>query len=307
MSTQTGFREVYRNANAYEQLLLPHFFDGRTDGEVVADILANQFGSGYHGSLRIAEFGCGTGRITRHLEAYARELVCVDSSPSMIETIGGQFPAARALCLDTRAAVSQLCDEDRVGGFDLVTAFWSLNYPLGEFFEQLTADGITPVTDLAAARRQASAFIDALVSLVATDGRLLVLMFDPDTAEQRLVTSLWEQVAPSPPGGRGYTRELLLERLHDAEARGQGSLTCTRLPGVAVASDRPAAVKWFTGVHLKGLGQLVHDPAVLGQVNDFVDLHTAASGKVLIPAGVHVIDYRATTGRHHHLPTGEIR
>jgi hypothetical protein len=173
MSTQTGFREVYRNANAYEQLLLPHFFDGRTDEEVVADILANQFGSGYHGSLRIAEFGCGTGRITRHLEP--------------------------------------------------------------------------------------------------------------------------------------YTREVLLERLHDAEARGQGSLTCTRLPGVAVASDRPAAVKWFTGVHLKGLGQLVGDPAVLGQVNDFVDLHTAASGQVLIPAGVHVIDYRATTGRDHHLPTGESR
>lgn len=57
MSTETGFREVYRNADAYEQLLLPHFFDGLTDEEVVADILANQFGSGYHGRLRIAEFG----------------------------------------------------------------------------------------------------------------------------------------------------------------------------------------------------------------------------------------------------------
>lgn len=307
MSTQTRFREVYRSADAYEQLLLPHFFDGRTDEEVVTDIIAKQFGSEYHGKLRVAEFGCGTGRLTKHLEAYARELVCADSSPSMIETIGGRFPAARALCLDTRAAVSQLCDEGRVGGFDLVTAFWSLNYPLGECFEQLTADGITPVTDLAAARRQANAFIDALVSLVATNGRLLVLMFDPDTAEQRLVTSLWEQVAPSPPGGRGYTRKLLLERFHDAEARGLGSLTCTRLPGVAVAPDRPAAMKWFTDVHLKGLRQLVRDPAVLRQINDFVDLHTTALGQVLIPAGVHVIDYRATTGRHHHLPTGEIR
>jgi len=86
----------------------------------------------------------------------------------------------------------------------------------------MTADGIRPVADPAAGRRQAVQFVRDLVRLLTDKGHLLVLFFDSETCEQRLVTRLWETIAPFPEGGRGYTRQLLLDELHAAEDRGDG-------------------------------------------------------------------------------------
>lgn len=293
MTRQDGFKAVYEVAGLYDQILVPHYYDGVEDVDLVGQLMFEHYGSpDVARRLSIVEFGCGTGRITVNLAPYAGRLVAVDSSPAMLDTFGKRFPGAETRCVNTRDAVALLLGDGQAGKFDVVAAFWSLSYPLGEYFEQMTAEGVDPEPDIAAARVRASQFVRDLLRLLAPGGHLLVLFFDSETCEQRLVTRLWERVAPFPQGGRGYTRQLLLDRLYAAERAGLGHLTHVRRAGVATAPDRDAAQAWFTTVHLKGMPALVDDPHVQRDIDTFVTAHTRPAGQVEIPTGVHIIDFQ---------------
>lgn len=300
-SQGTEFKAAYRSAGLYDAVLPPHYYRGGEDVDLVSRLMVECYGPP-RPILRIAEFGCGTGRVTSRLAPYARRLVAIDSSPTMLNTFRARFRHAETRCVDTRLAVVQMRDERLTGSFDVVGAFWSLSYPLGDCFEELTADGIRPVPDHTAARRQAGQLVRDLVSLVAEDGHLLVLFFDSETREQRLVTRAWEKIAPFPDSGRGYTRQLLLDELRAAEDRGEGWLTHTRTGGVALPRSVEAARAWFNYMHFKNLPALVNDAEVQADVTAFVDEHTQPSGEVILPSGVHVIDFHVTSDPCHHLP-----
>ncbi|GDY31816.1 class I SAM-dependent methyltransferase [Gandjariella thermophila] len=301
MTDVEQFRSVYETGGVYDRCLLPHYYDGREDLDLVRELVTAHHGEPA-GNLTVVEFGCGTGRVTARLAPYARHLILADYSTTMIDTVRVQYPLARTIRADTRDAVAQLLGEGRAGSFDLVGAFWSLSYPLGEFFETMTADGIQPVSDVAAARRQAIAFVRDITRLLAPGGHLLALFFDSDTPEQRLVTRLWERIAPFPEEGRSYTRNLLLTALRQLEDSGHGALTHTRRSGTAWAPNAEAAIAWFNVVHLKSFPALVNDAGVQHEIRDFIDHYEQPSGEVTLPSGVHVADFHAIPHPSHHLP-----
>lgn len=266
-----GFRAVYAQPGVYDRVLLPHYFGGVADDELVRQVLHEHYGPPpAEPRLVVAEFGCGTGRITRHLAPYARRLLAVDNSPVMAAAFAATFPAAEARCADTTEAVEALHREGAAGRFDVIGAFWSLSYPLGAYVETLTSDGIRTGPDPATGLRHASAFVDALVELLAPGGHLLALLFDADSPEQRLVTRAWETIAPTPFGDRGYTRKILTDALSGAERRGQGTLRDSHLRGFAVATDAAAARRWFTAAHLKDLPALTGNRELMADVEEFI-------------------------------------
>lgn len=296
-----GYKAVYNSPGTYDAMLLPHYYSGAEDIELIASVLAEHYGPPRR-QLNIAEFGCGTGRITEQLAPYARRLVAIDSSPVMLAVVQKRFPPVQTRCLDIRRAVTKMLNEGLAGAFELIGAFWSLSYPLGEYFETITADGIDVVADEDGARRKATEFVRDLLRLVSRNGHLLVLFFDAESREQRLVTQAWEKIAPFPRGGRSYTRHLLADELRAAEDRNEGWLTHTRMSGVAVAPSREAARRWFNHVHFKSLSALLSDPEVQTAVAGFVDEHSQPSGEVILPSGVHLFDFHADRDLHHHLP-----
>lgn len=301
MTDVERFRSVYEINGVYDSRLLPHYYDGRKDLDLISDLLIEHFGH-RTGDMSIVEFGCGTGRVTTRLAPYARDLIVADYSAAMVDAVREQQPHARAICADTRDAVATLLGEEMAGSFDLVGAFWSLNYPLGEFFETMTAQGIQPAADLAASRDRASAFVHDITRLLAPGGHMLALFFDSDTPEQRLVTRVWERIAPFPEEGRSYTRNLLLSALRDAEDSGLGALTHTRRSGTAWAPNAEAAIAWFNVVHLKSFPALVGDADVQREVAEFVQRYQRPSGEVTLPSGMHMIDFHAIQHPSSHLP-----
>lgn len=305
---RTGFRAVYEEPGVYDEVLLRHFFAGREDTDLVSDWLTSHYddpstaGRPDRRQLRVVEFGCGTGRVTDRTAPYATTLLGCDYSPVMTQTFADRFPQAQTLCADTRDAVTQLLRNGHRGSFDLVSAFWSLSYPLGACFETLDATGIAPITDLQEADQTASALVNGLLDLLAPDGHLLALLFDSDSPEQRLVTWAWEKIAPTPFGDRAYTRTALHRHLLAAELAELGALTWTRSPGAALAPDRATAVRWFTAAHFKDLLQLTADREVMDAVHDFVDRWTNADHTVTLPSGVHLIDFHRGAVGAAHLP-----
>lgn len=294
-STGDGFRAVYSEPGVYDEVLLPHYFGGVADDELVRDLLRDHYGPPpAEPRLVMAEFGCGTGRITRHLAPYARRLLGVDDSPAMTAAFATAFPTADTRRADTAEAVELLHGEGAAGRFDVIGAFWSLSYPLGAYVETLTSDGIRTGPDPAQGLRRAAGFVDALVGLLAPGGHLLALLFDADSPEQRLVTRAWETIAPTPFGDRGYTRKILIDALTGAERRGQGTLRHSHLRGYAVATDDAAARRWFTAAHFKDLPALVGNRELMADVEQFIADCTQPDGTVHLPAGVHVITFDLT-------------
>lgn len=288
------FRAIYAQDGLYDRLLLPHAFDDGDDVDLVAGLMRRHFGEpAERGLLSIAEFGCGTGRVTAALAPYALRLLGMDSSAAMTRAFAERYPSAATMTLDTRVAVAELLDDGLAGSFDLIGAFWSLSYPLMDCLEELTANGITPRTDQQEARADAGRLVQDLLKLLAPQGRLFALFFDSETPEQRLVTRQWERLAPFPGTGRGYTRQILLEELQDAESRGVGTLRFTRHAGTALAADAAAAHSWFETVHLKSHPHLIGNEQVLAEVSDFVSDHLQPNGEVRIPCGVYVIEFTA--------------
>ncbi|RGD57497.1 class I SAM-dependent methyltransferase [Kitasatospora xanthocidica] len=303
MSTDT-FNAGYRSADTYNEMLPPHYYGGIEDTDLVGDLLARTFGpAGSHRrDLRVLDLGCGPGRVTERLAPYAGELHGTDKSAGMVWRFAASFPGARATVGDTESVVARLLATGAGGGYDLVGSFWSMSYPLLECFEETGPDGVVAVGDPAAGVARADRIVDGLIRLLAADGHLVMLFFDADSAEQRLVTRLWERIAPFPGSGRGYTWQLLEEGLLRAEREGRGTLTTSRLSGVAVAEDARAAREWFRIGHLNSFAGLVDDPEVLAEIDAFVSGHTAPDGRVLIPSGVHLVHFRAGAAAADSLP-----
>lgn len=299
-ATAMPFRAVYHENDVYDRVLLPHWFDGIEDTDHVR-VLMNRFHgpapAAGEGNLKVLELGCGTGRVTAAIEPYAESLLAVDSGAPMLEVFASRFPEAATRLAHIATAVDDLHGEGE--RFDVVAAFWSLSYPIGDCFEELTADGIQACVDLGEGVSEATSLVEKVVDLVAEGGHLIALFFDADAPEQQVVTRAWERVAPLPGTGRGFARETLINALRRAEDAGLGRLTHTRIGGVSVARDMGAAVDWFTVVHLKSLPVLVDNPDVLAEVEAFVAEYTRDDGTVLLPTGMHVIDFWRIPRDHH--------
>lgn len=287
---ETTFRDVYSKQGRYDELLLPHYFGDGTDVDLVAQTMKDRYGEpSTHRKLDVCDLGCGTGRITTALEPYAASLCGVDSSNAMIEAFTERFPSSRTVLADLPDAVARLEPDS----FDVIGAFWSLSYPIMAYFERLDAEGITPHLDTSRAVAAARGLIDRIVSLLKPGGRLLIEFFDSDSPEQRVVSRLWERLAPPPGGDRSFSRQVLLDALTRAELDGRGMLHVRHFDGTALAPDADAARGWFLHVHAKSHPLILNDRRTKPDAETFIAAHQRRDGSVHLPAGVYLIEFTA--------------
>lgn len=285
-----GYRAVYETADYHDEVLLPHDFSGVDDRALAARLIDSGLATRRERPLSALELGAGTGRMTGILTAKFTAVTAVDGSADLLRAAAQWNPGVEVWHADIADAVAVLAEQRRT--FDLVTAFWSLSYPLGACFEEVTATGITQVADTDAARRAALEICAHVLGAVAPGGMLLAFFFDPETAEQRLVTWAWERLAPTPGGDRGMSRRLLEEVLREAEANGDGILTVTRVGGHAVAPSLDAARRWFLAAHFKDHRRLVGDPDIRAAVDDLIAQRTTADGTARLPSGLYAVQFR---------------
>jgi SAM-dependent methyltransferase len=275
---------VYDLPGLYDAVLPRYEFSGITD-EVLIRQEIERITGGHAG--RVLEIGCGTGRLTEAIRPWTDDLLCVDNSVAMLDAFRDRHPDVEAAQADARSFV----DEARQQGdtYDLIVAGWSLNYPLLTCFETNSGSEITQLPP-ADGRRNATTFLSNLVGLLAGGGHLLVLFFDPDSSEQAFVTSIWEQIAPFPGTGRHYTRQRLVDHL--ANADGEEAMRHER--GSMVAASVDDAERWFLDGHFKSFPAIVDDNRVRERLHAFLVDHTAADGRVHVPAGAYVITFTRT-------------
>lgn len=292
--TTTEFRSVYSKQGRYDELLLPHIFDTKTDVDLVAERMKEHYGEPAERSLAVCDLGCGTGRVTAALEPYATSLVGVDSSEAMIRAITKQFPGSRTVCADLPAGIAEL----EPAMFDLVGSFWALSYPIMAYFEHLDPEGITENLNEARATIAARELINRIIGLLKPGGRLIVEFFDSDSPEQQVVSRLWERLAPPPGGTRAFSRLLLLDTLTRAARRGLGRVRVDHFQGAALAKDADAARSWFLHVHAKSHDAILNDPRTRADVETFITAHERTGGTVHLPAGVYLIEFTAAEVDH---------
>lgn len=289
------FNVGYRDPDTYDDMLPPHYYAGKEDIGLVADWIEDHFGD--RRIPRALDIGCGNGRSTEVFASRVDALVGADKSEGMVAAFAQRFPDARAIACDTENLPALLSSQSEAP-FDLVTAFWSLSYPILECFEELDADGVHTVSDESAGRRRVTAFLDGIIDSIADGGYFFGQFFDADSAEQRVVTELWETIAPFPGTGRGFSWDLLRQHLLTKEREGVGRFTTTRLPGAVLIDSLEKARRWFEVGHLNSYVPLVSAPSTTARINDFLRGFVRSDGSVLLPSGMHMFSFEksGTTG-----------
>jgi SAM-dependent methyltransferase len=290
------FNEAYGDASVYDKMLPPHVYLGVEDDELLARVLMANLGAPPKTPhMRVLDIGAGPGRMTHPLQPYAAQLHGADKSTGMMQRFATAFPAARTTVADTESLLATLHSAGEAATYDLVSASWTLNYPLLECFEETTADGVSTTQDLEGGIARANTIIDRLIGLLADGGHLFAMFFDSETEEQQLVTSIWESISPFPGSGRGFTWELFRDGLFRAERARRGRLSMMRVPGWAVCDDVAAAENWFYHVHLNSFPPLIGDAGVRARIQRFATDHLHEDGKVYLPSAVHVVHFHAST------------
>ncbi|WP_114149491.1 class I SAM-dependent methyltransferase [Glycomyces xiaoerkulensis] len=287
--TEADFRDVYSQQGRYDELLLPHVFGNASDVDLAAEVMRRCYGDPSTPGLDVCDLGCGTGRVTAALAPYAASLCGVDSSQAMIVAFTERFPDSRTVLADLPDAVTGF----EPASFDVIGAFWSLSYPIMAYFESLDTDGITPHLDRSRAVAAARRLIDRIVRLLKPGGHLLIEFFDSDSPEQRVVSRLWERLAPHPGGDRSFSRQILLDALTRAERDGRGTLQVRHFDGIALAPDADAARGWFLHVHAKSHPLILNDRRTEPDVATFIAANQCRDGSVHLPAGVYLIEFTA--------------
>lgn len=251
---------IYTQAGLYDAVLPPYIFDGLDDAVLAGRELDRLVPTPVRAAL---ELGCGTGRITPHVAAHAHRLTCVDANAAMLAEFRNKQLGIEPVCADAAGFLANA----RAESFDLVTAFWSLNYPLLDCFETTTADQVI-ARDPAAGNRDAAELLTNLIRVLRPGGRLLIFFFDATSPEQQFVTGIWNRVAPFY-GGRGYTLHLLTEHLSNS----RGDRSYRHLRGTMVAESVAAAERWFLTGHFKQSPVLTGDRAVREELRAFLTEH----------------------------------
>ena len=286
---------IYNQAGIYDQLLPPYLFYNSSaqlvsDEDMLATTMAEYFGQPAK-QLDVLDIGAGTGRMTQRLAPYAARLVCNDKYPAMLDALHTKLPDAEIVTTNTQSLTAALPPTQQ---FDMVTAFWTLNYPIGEYLETVEEEIIIPRSDFEEGIHEADAMISGLIKyLKPGGGRLLTYFFDSESPEQQAVTKIWEQLAPDPGGARSFTRELAQRSLATAAERSDMEYSAVHYQGIAPFTNAGELVRWYKLAHCKSVTSLVTSRAFTDQTQHLINTYTLPSGVIELPVGMYELSVKS--------------
>lgn len=279
---------IYEQADLAGENLPPRLF--RTIAGLVPDegVLYNwmrkQYGEPRH-QLDILEVGAGGGRMTQILAPYAARLVCTDRSAASLDALSSRFLQAETVHADTQD-LDKLLKPARQ--FDLVGAFWTLNYPIHELLE--TTEGGRPVQrpDIESGIDEAVTMVDSMTDYIRRDGQLVAYFPDSSSPQQQAITRIWNEVL----GGdlssqQDLTRDVAVKGLQRGAQRNRMNFYATHYEGIAPFPNSEAMVSWYTGHLAQGLGNLASTHVIEQETESLVRTYLTEEGRIDVPVGMY--------------------
>lgn len=288
--------DIYAKAGIYDASLPPYRFGADNDHlvddeEILRETVEGLFGKPAH-QLDILEIGAGTGRMSQVLSPFARNLTVSDKYSGVLEDLRSKLPEATVIQSDTRELPTHLPMEQQFG---LVGAYWTLSYPIGDCLETIEDNKIIPVPDLDEGVREASEMIGRLVNYIRPDGGVFnAYFFDSESAEQQVVTKIWEQFGPDPGGRRSFTREIAAAALESAAGTHGYPFEQRHHTGKAPFRSKQDMIAWFALCHAKGKPALVNTRVFEEETARLAEEYANADGTVDLPVGMYEFTIRAS-------------
>lgn len=267
----------------------------QSEESLIADILDNIV---HTQSVRFPlaiELGCGTGRFTKVLAQFSEHLIAIDPSELMVSHCSKLLQNMTS-CDVYQSSAQDIVASGIVSKANLVTAFWSLSYPLQSFFElTLENDGriVQKGTD-AEAVKQAELFLNNLFS---NDVRCtyLFIFFSDESEEQKWVTKKWQQIGLLPGGSRNFTWLLLKKHLDRLIKQGH-IVKSEIIEGWLNCPDELTLVNVFLDHHLRGLTPLQtnRDELITELIEEMSCFRFEENGSFQVPSAFRLVQVNLT-------------
>jgi SAM-dependent methyltransferase len=247
---------LYLDSEYYEKSLPRFSFDGKSDEEYLDTWLREN----YPNVGRTLEIACGTGRMTKILHKYAREIVGIDKSPQMLQAARKRFeyvPNVRLVLSDACSFLNKAIETSEMHSFDSIMSFWGINYilhhdfiriePNGELFQALLPEEIKIAEESATARFR------RLLECSRKGTRYLFFHVRSDTEEQIINRKPWGELNPlfAPPK-RTPSQNIIEKVLAEMHKEDMLEYTLEYVDGTVSFPNLEKALETFFNFHSKG-------------------------------------------------------
>lgn len=263
----------YTSAGDYLSLLPSYRFSGRSDVELVSDIIKQSAPR----ARIVADCGAGPCRLGPVLSPTVTKIIAIEPNTLLWRRGISRCHYVAQDALDFLVTTSE--------PLDVITWMWSLNYVLLSFFESYDPTSRT-VTIKNWERGNCDA-IRALrqVFLQQRPAVHIIVYFDDASAEQVFLTSVLTRIGPYPFHNRAHTRKLLESVLHTLRQEDAFQFSKQHIPGVALYGSPREAIEKMMRFHLRGCFSC--DREVCAAVQGFVNKHVN-NNCVSVPAGAYI-------------------
>jgi SAM-dependent methyltransferase len=248
-----SYLNPYLQSDFYEQTRPRYIWqENQREQEIIYELLLKMVQDRSDLFSLAIELGCGTGRFTRLLANFSKNLIATDPSTSMVNYCRHLLQEIPS-CKVYQASAERVVLSGTISKVDLVAAFWSLSYPLQSFLElRQGADGkiVQRVSN-----EDAAGEIQLFLSRLFQENLnrvYLIIFFDESSEEQIWVTEQWLRLAPLPGGCRNFTWLKLESYLDQLSQRGH-SVKIETVKGVLICEDEEHLTKIFLDHHLRGM------------------------------------------------------
>jgi SAM-dependent methyltransferase len=247
---------LYLDSEYYEQSL-PHFlFEGKSDEEYLDTWLRRN----YQNIGKTLEIACGTGRMTKILHKYAREIVGIDKSPQMLQAARRRFectPNVRLVLSDASSFIKKTIETDEMRSFDSIMSFWGINYMLHHYFIRIEPEGelfqaLSP-EEIKNAEKSATADFKRLLECSRKGSRYLFFHVRSDTEEQMINRKPWGELNPYFMPPKKTPSQSIIERvLAEEHKENRLDYTLKYVDGTVSFPSLEKALEIFLNFHSKG-------------------------------------------------------
>lgn len=262
----------------------------QSEESLIADVVANIVRVRPSRFPLAIELGCGTGRFTKVIAQFSEKLIAIDPSDLMVShcrDLLRNITSCDVYC----SSAEDIVTSGIVSQAHLVTAFWSLSYPLQSFFElTLENDGriVQKVTDAEAVKR-ADLFLKKLFSNYVCCTYLFIF-FSDESEEQQWVTKKWQEIGILPGGSRNFTWLLLKKHLDRLNEEGH-IVKCEIIEGWLNCPDEITLANVFLDHHLRGLTPLQtnRDELITELIEEMSRFRLEENGAFQVPASFRLV------------------
>lgn len=286
---------LYSNIEYYEKLISQNKVVQNSD----EDYLDCYLEENYQNMGKVLELGCGTGRMTKILHKYAREIIAADKNSQMLDAAKKKFLGTsnvHFVLSEMDNYINNAIKTNEISKFNSITSFWGINYMLHYDFLRINPNGklinAKSPKEIKKAEVLATRKFKRLLEYSKSGTRLIFFHVRSDTEEQYITRKHLGKVNLLFTSNRKTPSHKIIEKtLSEMQKEKRLEYSIKYIDSTVKFENLEMALEIFFNFHLKGyFNKRPECISIFNEIQNDLSGHMLHNGKVKLGTGFILFD-----------------